>query len=74
METSLGVVVIVLVLAVMVIAQWIIIWRLLNRLLIQARVPSLGPVLSSPPEPRKQAPKPERQPIMRVKLDPFAEE
>lgn len=35
-----------------VIGQWVLIWRLLDRCLLQGRVPSLGPVrAAAPPEP-----------------------
>lgn len=30
--------------------QWVIIWRLMDRLLVQSRIPSLGPVRTAPPD------------------------
>jgi hypothetical protein len=64
---------VIFVLLFLVIGEWIVIWRLLNRLLIQARVPSLGPVMTMPPKNTPERKEP-RRPIMRVKLDPFDEE
>ena len=29
--------------------QWVLIWKLLDRLLMQANIPKLGPVVSRPP-------------------------
>lgn len=39
----------ILVLASIVAGQWLLIWRLTDRLLMQSHIPSLGPVRSSPP-------------------------
>lgn len=46
MEISLG----IIVLASVIAGQFVVIWRLLDRLLIQAHIPTLGPVRTTPPE------------------------
>lgn len=38
-----------LIAAAVIAGQWLLIWRLLNRLLVQAHIPSLGPVRTTPP-------------------------
>lgn len=52
MQSSLGYFTLSLIIA----GQWIIIWRLLDRLLIQAHIPSLGPVRTTPPEKTPERP------------------
>lgn len=39
----------IIVLSGLVGAQWVLIWKLLDRLLIQAKIPALGPVLATTP-------------------------
>lgn len=48
--------VIIGILTIIVVGQWILIWRLLDRLLVQAHVPSLGPVRTTPPLSQPQRP------------------
>jgi hypothetical protein len=42
--------------------QWLLIWRLLDRLLMSRNIPSLGPVRTTAPV--EAPPPPARQPIM----------
>ncbi len=41
--------------------QWLLIWRLIDRLLVQSHIPSLGPVRTSPPDDRLDAPQPRKK-------------
>lgn len=55
-------------LVVVVIGQWLVIWRLLDRLLIQSNIPALGPVRVR--EPRSEPPEqPKRKPLFQIPLD-----
>jgi hypothetical protein len=47
---NLTVIVVVCGLSALCLGQWLLIWRLTDRLLMQARLPTLGPVLTTPPE------------------------
>lgn len=56
------------VLSIMNVIEGILIWKLLDRLLLQAHIPTLGPVLSTPPaEPPK--PKETRHKLFSVRFD-----
>lgn len=56
------------VLAFVVIAQWLLIWRLIERLLLQAKIPSLGPVQIMPPSKAPIAPIPKKK-LFSVPID-----
>lgn len=55
-------------LSFLVLAQWLLVWRLVDRLLVQARVPSLGPVRTAPPAENKPQVDP-RTKLFSVKID-----
>lgn len=51
----------VVVLALVVAGQWLLVWKLIQSLLVQAKLPALGPVMAprtqvedAPPPPRKK--------------------
>lgn len=47
--------------------QWILIWRLLDRLLMSRSIPSLGPVRATPPAAAEPAPV-RKEPIMKFQI------
>ena len=61
-------VVVVIVLTGMCAGQWLIIWRLLDRLLIKASVSPLGPIISTAP-PEKPERVETRKKLFSVKVD-----
>ena len=58
----------VVILGLLVVGQWIVIWRLIDRLLMQARLPALGPIRTSPPAVMPEAVDPRRK-LFSVNID-----
>lgn len=66
METVVALVIALVVLCAIVAGQWLLIWRLLDRLLISKSIPGLGPVRSTAPDAPAERPRP--KPIMTVAI------
>lgn len=57
------------VLAFVVLGQWILIWRLLERLLLQAKIPLLGPVQILPQKVERPDPPSTKKKLFSIAID-----